>query len=274
MIQALLWDVDGTLAETERDGHRVAFNLAFEELGVPWRWDEAHYGALLHVAGGLERIRFDMESRSRNPGLPEDPAEREALAVNIHRRKHAFYAHLVASGAVSLRGGVRDLIDEAGARGLRQAIVTTTSRFSVETLLHRHFGGADAIRRFEVMVCGDDVARKKPDPEAYVRALEALGLAPVEALALEDSPAGVAAARDAGIPVVLTRSVYFAGEVGNGTLAAGPGLHVREGWDPPPQPRDGVRGITLDDLLAWRADAHPDPRSAVATPRWSAPTSG
>lgn len=108
------------------------------------------------------------------------------------------------------------------------------------------------------MVCGDDVARKKPDPEAYVRALDALGLAPGETLALEDSPARVAAARAAGIPVVMTRSVYFAGDAGAGALAAGPGLQAREAWYPPPPPNQGA----TTQRRPWRSIPQPPPCQA------------
>ncbi len=256
MIQALLWDVDGTLAETERDGHRVAFNRAFQELGMPWQWSQAHYGALLPIAGGLERILFDMASRVELPEVPVDLAERESLARSIHRQKHAVYGELVSSGVVSLREGVVELMDEAAARGLRQGIVTTSGRRSVDALLQRHLEGPGGSRRFDVVVCGDDVARKKPHPEAYVKALEALGVDPGGALALEDSPPGVAAATAAGIPVVMTRSFYFAAAPGDGALARGPGLHVREGWDPPPGRREGPQRVTLDDLMTWRSGEH------------------
>lgn len=265
MIRALLWDVDGTLAETERDGHRVAFNRAFAALGMSWQWDEVHYGTLLPVAGGFERIQYDLEKRSGNPEVPADPVRREALARNIHRHKHAAYAELVRSGAVSLREGVAALIEQAAAKGLRQGIVTTSGRSSVDTLLQSHLGGAEGGCRFDVLVCGDDVTRKKPHPEAYLRALEALALAPDEVLAVEDSPPGVAAARAAGIPVVLTRSFYFVDAPGDGTLAAGPGLHVRGGWDPPPEDLHGGAGITLEDLNHWRGA--PPPRPAGAAPR-------
>lgn len=248
MTEALLWDVDGTLAETERDGHRVAFNLAFEEAGVPWRWDEVHYGALLRVAGGRERLLHDLASR---PDAPPTAEERQALVLGLHRRKNEIHAALVSSGIIPLREGVAPLIEEASARGLRQGIVTTTSRSNVRALLGRHFG-VGAERRFDVLVCGEDVARLKPDPEAYRRALEILGLDPGQALALEDSPAGVTAARAAGIPVVLTRSAYFADEPALGALAAGPGLHRREGWEPAARRRPGEGRITLDDLLEWR----------------------
>lgn len=263
MIRALLWDVDGTLAETERDGHRVAFNRAFAALGMSWQWDEVHYGTLLPVAGGFERILYDLETRSGTPEVPADPVRREALARNIHRHKHAAYADLVRSGAVSLREGVAALIEQATERGLRQGIVTTSGRSSVDTLLQSHLGGAEGGGRFDVLVCGDDVTRKKPHPEAYLRALEALALSPDEVLAVEDSPPGVEAARAAGIPVVLTRSFYFADAPGEGTLAAGPGLHVRVGWDPPPMPREQAAGITLEDLLHWRGAPPPPPIGAA-----------
>jgi HAD superfamily hydrolase (TIGR01509 family) len=248
VIEALLWDVDGTLAETERDGHRVAFNLAFEALGVPWRWDEAHYGTLLRVTGGRERILFDMRHREQAPVLA---AEREQLAAALHRRKNAAYAELVAGGAIALREGVAELVEEAAARGLRQGIATTTSRSNLEALLRLHFG-TGGLQRFDVMVC-EDVAGKKPDPEVYRRALAALGIGPLQALALEDSPGGVAAARAAAVPVVVTRSAYFADDTVEGVLAVGPGLHTREGWQPAPARSSASRRITLDDLVDWHA---------------------
>ena len=162
MLQALLWDVDGTLAETERDGHRVAFNQAFEALGLPWRWDEVAYGPLLRVTGGQERILTYMALRQDAPAAL---AQRQALARELHRLKNARYGALVAAGAVALRPGVRELIEAAERSGLRQAIATTTSRANVEALLSHHFG-ADGLRRFDAVVCGEDVAAKKPAPEA------------------------------------------------------------------------------------------------------------
>ena len=105
-LQALLWDVDGTLAESERDGHRVAFNLAFEACGVPWRWDEARYGELLRITGGRERLLHDMQTQSDAPTMA---AERAALAAAIHQRKNQFYAELVRGGGIPLREGVVEL---------------------------------------------------------------------------------------------------------------------------------------------------------------------
>lgn len=255
ILQALLWDVDGTLAETERDGHRVAFNDAFASFGLPWRWSAEHYGALLRITGGRERLLADMQGRAEAPALP---AEREAMARELHRRKNARYAELVRDGAIALREGVRELIDEAEAAGLRQGIVTTTSRGNADALLARAFC-VDWPRRFAVVVCGEDVAAKKPDPEAYLRALGMLKIEPVQAVALEDSPGGVAAARAAEVPVLVTRSAYFPGDTVEGAIAIGPGLHQRQGWSPmlPLSMPPGVAGpagrVSLADILDWHA---------------------
>jgi HAD superfamily hydrolase (TIGR01509 family) len=246
-MKALLWDVDGTLAETERDGHRVAFNLAFEALGVPWRWDEARYGELLRISGGRERLLHDMRTQSQAPALAD---EREALARELHRRKNAFYAELVASGAIVLRDGVRELIEEAAACGLRQAITTTTSRSNVDALLQGLIGPGWQ-RLFAACVCGEDVAAKKPDPEVYLLALQGLQLGPLDTLAIEDSPGGVASARAAAVPVVVTRSAYFDRDTVEGAIAIGPGLHTRRHWLPALPGADGR--VTLDDLRDWHA---------------------
>jgi HAD superfamily hydrolase (TIGR01509 family) len=248
MLQALLWDVDGTLAETERDGHRVAFNRAFETLGLPWRWDEARYGELLRVTGGRERLLADMAIRADAPVLAD---ERDALARELHRLKNGFYAELVRGGGIALRPGVRELIEAAAARGLRQGIVTTTSRVNVEALLARHLGARWA-DRFAGVVSGEDVAAKKPSAEGYRRALDALRLAPLAALAIEDSCSGAAAARGADVPVVVVRSAYFADDVVDQAVAIGPGFETREGWQPAPSSADDT-AITLDDLIDWHA---------------------
>lgn len=242
---ALLWDVDGTIAETERDGHRVAFNLAFEACGVPWRWDEAHYGRLLRITGGRERILHDMRGR---PDAPPLAAERDRLAAELHAKKNAFYAQLVETRSIALRPGVAELMHECLQRGLRLAIATTTSRVNVEALLRVHFG-ARWNERFAAVVCGEDVARKKPDPEVYRLTLKALAIGPLQAVAFEDSPGGVAAARAADIPVVVTRSYYFPNDTVEGAIAIGPGLHTRSGWLPALPGDDGR--VTLADVRHW-----------------------
>lgn len=246
MLQALLWDVDGTLAETERDGHRVAFNHAFAALGLGWHWGTMRYGRLLRVTGGRERLLAAMADESDAPVLAN---EREALARELHRLKNRAYAALVDEGAIALRPGVRELLDEADARGLQQAIVTTTSRSNVEALLGCHLGPAWA-KRFAAIVCGEDVAAKKPDPEAHRRALATLRCPPLAALAIEDSWAGATAARAADVPVLVTRSAYFGADPIEHAVAIGPGLHRRDGWAPAAAPRPAGR-ITLADLSDW-----------------------
>ncbi len=248
-LKAVLWDVDGTLAETERDGHRVAFNRAFEDCGVPWRWDEAHYGDLLRITGGRERLLFDMNQR---PDAPP-PGEREAIARAVHEKKNAHYAGLVGSAGIALRDGVIELMNECRQRDVRLGIATTTSRANVDALLRMHLGPrwADA---FAAVVCGEDVERKKPDPEVYLEALRALGIGPLEAVAIEDAPGGVAAARAADIPVVVTRSAYFARAPIEGAVAVGPGLHTRQGWRPGLLATPGeARCVDLDDIEGWCA---------------------
>lgn len=253
-LNGVLWDVDGTIAETERDGHRVAFNLAFEAHGIPWRWSVEHYGELLTIAGGRERLLHDMASR---PEAPADPGERDALSRTLHAAKNVAYAELLAAGGISLRPGVRELLEECRARGVAMAITTTTSRSNIDALFRQHLGAAWR-DWFSVVLGGEDVERKKPDPEVYVRALQLMALQPHEAVAIEDSPAGVAAARGASVPVVVARSIYFADAAVEGATAIGPGLHTRPGWTPALRADGGGTGavrVTLDDLAWWCAGA-------------------
>ena len=250
MLEALLWDVDGTLAETERDGHRVAFNRAFEALGLPWHWDSLRYGRLLRVTGGRERL---LAAMAEEDDAPATDAARDALARELHRAKNRCYAQRVSEGGIELRPGVAELIADARARGLRQAIVTTTSRANVEALLGHHLGRTWA-DRFDAVVCGEDVRAKKPDPEAHRLALAMLGLGARQAVAIEDSGPGAQAALSAGVPVVVTRSFYFQDDPVEAALAIGPGLHTCEGWRPAPGTRARSR-ILLQDLVDWHGGA-------------------
>jgi HAD superfamily hydrolase (TIGR01509 family) len=248
-LQAILWDVDGTLAETERDGHRVAFNRAFEALNVPWRWSEARYGELLAIAGGLERLLHDMETQV---AAPAQRAARMQLASQLHQLKNGFYTTLAGAGGIGLREGVRELIGDCAAAGVHMGIVTTTGRANVAALLHSTLGERWRAR-FSVVVCAEEAPRKKPDPQAYHRALEKLaqfGLHVAEVVAIEDSPAGAAAARAAHIAVLVTRSLYFTAEDYADVLAVGPSLAASAGWRPPPE----LTGrITLQQIRQWHA---------------------
>jgi len=246
-LKALFWDVDGTLAETERDGHLRAFNQAFANLGIPWQWSEGRYGDLLRVTGGRERLLHDMQVQ---PAAPPDQLERVALVEAIHREKNALYADIVRAGAVPLRAGVRELIGDCGAAGLAMGIVTTTSSSNVEALLAAHFG-AQWQSLFAVLVCAEEAPKKKPDPLAYRIALARLGLQAAEALAIEDSPAGVAAAGGCGVPVLVTRSHYFGGQTFPGALATGESLCDATGWLP--ATREGARRVDLPQLERWHS---------------------
>ncbi len=249
MIRALLWDVDGTLAETERDGHRVAFNQAFAELGVPWRWSEQRYGELLRVSGGRERLLYDMDSQ---PDAPASQAGREQLAVRIHRCKNVHYARIVEEGRLQLRPGVAALLDDCHRADVALGIVTTTGRGNVAALLRRQLG-PDWTARFRILVCAEDAPRKKPDPQAYERALHALEMDAARVVTVEDAPAGVAAARAAGVAALLTPSFYFPQPPLEGVLASGPSLAQAAGWAP--RAADGAERITLEQITHWHATA-------------------
>lgn len=251
-LQAVLCDVDGTLAETERDGHRVAFNAAFKACGLSWHWDEAHYGHLLRITGGRERVLHDMHAR---PDAPASDDERDVLARAVHAKKNAAYADIVARGLIPIREGVASLMSQCHASGVRMGIATTTSRANVSALLKFHLG-TEWAQQFAAVVCGEDVLHKKPDPAVYIQALRLLDINPINAVAIEDSPAGAAAARAAGIAVIVTRSAYFKDDTIEGALAVGPGLHTRYGWQPQlaAGANDG-RHIGLFDIEAWRAAA-------------------
>jgi HAD superfamily hydrolase (TIGR01509 family) len=247
MIKSILWDVDGTLAETERDGHLKAFNQAFETLGIPWRWSEQRYGALLAVAGGRERLFHDMQGQALAAG---DPRQREALADRVHQIKNELYAGIVARGDLPLRDGVRELLEDCGQAGMRMGIVTTTSRSNVEILLKTHLG-KDWESTFAAVICAREAPKKKPHPQAYLMALEALQLRAHEAVAIEDAQAGIAAAQAAGVPVIVTRSHYFAAADSRGALAVGPSLGRVEGWHPAAEA--GATRIGLDQIIRWYA---------------------
>ena len=165
---ALLWDVDGTLAETEDQGHRPAFNQAFRDAGLPWQWDSDLYHRLLAVSGGRERMaRFLKDREGRTPDA--------ALLDELVERKQSHYLRLVRQGCCALRPGVSRLLQEAAAAGLPQAIVTTSSRRAVKALAEGVLG-QELGPVFAFWICGEDVAVKKPDPSAYTLAVERLGL--------------------------------------------------------------------------------------------------
>lgn len=208
-FRALIFDVDGTLADTERDGHRVAFNAAFAEAGLDWAWDVARYGRLLAVTGGKERIRRFIEEE----GIRLDPAlDPDAFIAGLHRAKTRHYVTLLETGAIPLRPGVARLLREARAAGVRLAIATTTTPENVTALL-RNSGCPEMEGWFDVIAAGDVVPRKKPAPDIFTLALEQLGLEARDCVALEDSDNGVQSALAAGLKaLVVTESTYTRGQ--------------------------------------------------------------
>ncbi|QSA96456.1 HAD family hydrolase [Methylococcus sp. EFPC2] len=228
MLEALIFDVDGTLADTERQGHRVAFNLAFAEAGLDWVWDEGLYGELLAVTGGKERMRYFIERF-----LPEPPIGTDDLGNFIDEmqaRKTRHYTALVASGGIPARPGVIRLLKEARAAGLRLAIATTTTPENVDALLAASFG-ADAPGWFEVIGAGDIVPKKKPAPDIYRYVLAALNLPAEVCLAFEDSENGLRSSHQAGIDTVVSVNDYTAGQDFGGALLVVD--HLGEPHQPP-----------------------------------------
>ncbi len=203
-LEALIFDVDGTLADTERDGHRVAFNEAFKEAGLDWDWTVELYGELLQVTGGKERIRLYIEKFLKNFDLDEDITE---FAARLHKRKTHFYLELLQSGAIPLRPGVERLINEAREADLRLAIATTTTPANVTYLLSSTLG-KESIDWFEVIAAGDIVPAKKPAPDIYDWALEQMKLSPDACLAFEDSLNGIKSSLGANLKTIITVNGY------------------------------------------------------------------
>ncbi len=206
MLKALIFDVDGTLADTERNGHRVAFNRAFDDAGLGWHWSPALYGELLAVTGGKERIRFYLEQFNVEFIKPDDF---DGFVADLHAAKTRVYTELMAQGEIPLRPGVERLISEARRAGYRLAIATTTTPENVTALVTNTLGAA-ALDWFEVMGAGDVVPSKKPAPDIYNYVLKKMKLTPSEAIAFEDSRNGVLSSLAANLTTVITVNDYTA----------------------------------------------------------------
>ncbi|MGM0552473.1 MAG: HAD family hydrolase [Pseudomonadota bacterium] len=250
-LRALIFDVDGTLADTERDGHRVAFNQAFAEAGLDWHWSVERYGELLRVTGGKERIRQYLSED--HPEMLADPGIEERIRA-LHAAKTGHYVRLLEGGSIPLRPGVQRLLDQAEQVGIRLAIATTTTPENVTALLRATLGEGGPWR-FEVISAGDVVPEKKPAPDIFTHALEALGLPSEACLALEDSDNGVHAARGAGLAVVVTTNDYTRDQDFSGALA------VLDGFGEPERParvlagppRSGPVVVDVPTLRGWFA---------------------
>lgn len=201
-IKALIFDQDGVIIDTEKDGHRVAFNQTFSEFGYDFQWDVDKYHELLQVSGGKERMRHYLHTEGF--GVEVKPEEEDELIKTMHKRKTAIVVDLLESGKLPLRPGVKRLMEEAVDAGLTLGICTTSNKRAAHAVAHRILHDTP----FDFVLAGDVVSRKKPDPEIYELALERTGLEPGECVVIEDSRNGVSAAKAAGMHVVVTTNVY------------------------------------------------------------------
>jgi HAD superfamily hydrolase (TIGR01509 family) len=234
-MKALIFDCDGVLVDTERDGHRVAFNRAFARMGFKTEWDVSLYGDLLKVSGGKERMKYYFNEI----GWPESASDKYALIADLHKLKTDIFMQIIESGELVLRPGVARLVDEAIADGnVTLAICSTSNERSVNLIAEKLLGPARKAK-FKAILAGDVVSRKKPDPEIYNLASERLGLEPDECVVVEDSRNGLLSAKAADMHCVITTNGYTEKEDFSEA-----DLVVSELGDPP-----NVR-VTLEDLKA------------------------
>jgi HAD superfamily hydrolase (TIGR01509 family) len=231
-MKALIFDCDGVLVDTERDGHRVAFNRAFAAAGIDAEWDVDLYGELLKIAGGKER----MTHYFNEAGWPEGQTA-ATLIPELHKRKTAIFTDLIAQGSLPLRPGVSRIVDETHAAGIRLGVCTTSDPKAIDGVLDLF--GPKRKAWFEVVLAGDIVKKKKPDPEIYNLAKQRLGLQGPDCVVIEDSRNGLLASLGAGMPTLITTSTYTKDEDFKGAAKVVPEL-----GDPP-----NVL-VTLEDLKA------------------------
>ena len=203
-LKALIFDVDGTLADTERDGHRVAFDRAFADAKLDWSWGVDTYEVLLKVTGGKERIRYFIDKFQPVFNVPDDL---DGFIRALHQSKTRHYVELLQSGAIPLRPGVERLLNEARSAGLRLGIATTTTPENVTTLLAATLG-PESIDWFDVIAAGDVVPRKKPAPDIFLHALSEMHLSAAECMAFEDSENGLLSSMQAGLKTIVTVNGY------------------------------------------------------------------
>ena len=207
MMKALIFDCDGVLADTERDGHRVAFNKAFVAKGLAIEWDIELYGKLLEVSGGKERMRHYFDQS----GWPDDVADRDALIKELHKLKTDFFMQIIESGELPLRPGIARIVDEAIAAKMTLAVCSTSHERAVNLVVERLLG-PERRAHFSAILAGDVVSKKKPDPEIYNLASQRLSLQPSECVVVEDSRNGLLAAKAAGMHCIVTTNGYTENE--------------------------------------------------------------
>jgi HAD superfamily hydrolase (TIGR01509 family) len=207
MLRAVIFDCDGVLVDTERDGHRVAFNRAFAARGYDFEWSVAEYAELLKVAGGKERMRHYFNQQ----GWPDDVADQDAFIKEMHKLKTDLFMKIIESGELPLRPGVARLVDEVIVEELILAVCSTSNERAVNLVVGTMLG-AERQAHFSAILAGDVVSKKKPDPEIYNLVMERLNLQPLECVVVEDSRNGLLAAKAAGARCVVTTNGYTEGE--------------------------------------------------------------
>jgi len=263
-MPALIFDCDGVLADTEMHGHLPAFNRTFAEFHVPIEWGVEEYGEKVRIGGGKERMRSELTPAflAAHPELPADAEGIDALVARLHRRKTELYTQLIDSGAIAPRPGIGALAAEADAAGWRLAVASTSAEPSVRAVLRRAVG-EELATRFAVFA-GDVVPRKKPAPDIYLHALRDLGVAPGEAVVVEDSGIGLRAARAAGIRTIVTPSAYTGGEDFAGAAVVvselgADGVVLADPHDLDPEP---PFGLALVDAVRARTPRPLEPEEA------------
>jgi HAD superfamily hydrolase (TIGR01509 family) len=232
MLKALIFDCDGVLVDTERDGHRVGFNRAFEQMGIDANWSVELYGKLLLVAGGKERMRAYFDEYGW-PERAETDAAKDELILKLHKLKTEITSGLIAEGSMPLRPGISRIVDEAIAAGTRLGVCTTSNPKFIDAVLDLF--GPERKAKFDFVHAGDVVAKKKPAPDIYELGKQSLGLPAHECMVIEDSRNGLLAARGAGLPTLITTSTYTVDEDFTGAAKVVPEL-----GDTP--------GVTLQEL--------------------------
>lgn len=209
MVKAIIFDCDGVLVDTERDGHRVGFNRAFAAMGIDAEWSVELYAKLLLTAGGKERMRVYFDEFGWPAGTDTDE-QKDALILALHKTKTQITSDLVGEGGLPIRPGILRIIDEAIANGVKLGVCTTSNPQFIDAVLD--LMGPERKAKFDFVLAGDVVAKKKPAPDIYLLALETLGLPPQQCIVIEDSRNGLLAATGAGLPTLITISTYTAEE--------------------------------------------------------------
>jgi len=206
-MEALIFDCDGVLVDTEKDGHRVAFNMAFTDMGIRVMWSIGEYRDLLKVAGGKERMTYYFDLK----GWPSQFGDHVQLIHDLHERKTRYFMQLIGSGLLPLRSGIRRIVDEAIDSNLKLAVCSTSNEKSVRLIVELLLGRERA-QKFDAILAGDVVTRKKPDPEIYTLCIDKLKINPVKSMVVEDSRNGFLAAKSANFNCLITTNQYTADE--------------------------------------------------------------